>query len=73
MTCVESRAFSADYLDPAKRSIGNAVQVFFADGSVTENIGSQSTNSSICSYRSVRLFARVLPARGDELLDPPVE
>jgi 2-methylcitrate dehydratase PrpD len=29
MICVESRQFSADYLDPARRSIGNAVQVFF--------------------------------------------
>ena len=27
--------FSADYLDPAKRSIANAVQVFFKDGSST--------------------------------------
>jgi 2-methylcitrate dehydratase PrpD len=38
MVCVESRQFSADYLDPGKRSIGNAVQVFFSDGSATETV-----------------------------------
>jgi 2-methylcitrate dehydratase len=29
----ENRQFSIDYLDPDKRAIGNAVQVFFRDGS----------------------------------------
>ncbi|MEF8699500.1 MAG: bifunctional 2-methylcitrate dehydratase/aconitate hydratase [Candidatus Accumulibacter sp. UW20] len=29
----EEPKFSADYLDPAKRSIANAVQIFFCDGS----------------------------------------
>jgi 2-methylcitrate dehydratase len=38
MTCVENRQWSRDYLDPAKRSIANAVQVFFDDGSRTERI-----------------------------------
>ena len=38
MTCVEDPAYSRDYLDPAKRSIANAVQVFFTDGSCTEKI-----------------------------------
>jgi 2-methylcitrate dehydratase len=38
MTCVEKKSWTADYLDPAKRSIANAVQVFFTDGSKTENI-----------------------------------
>ena len=36
--CVESKAFSQDYLDPEKRSIANAVQVFFTDGTQTENV-----------------------------------
>ena len=31
----EEPRFSADYLDPAKRSIANAVKVLFADGSAT--------------------------------------
>ena len=38
MTCVESKQWSRDYLDPAKRSIANAIQVFFSDGSNTENV-----------------------------------
>jgi 2-methylcitrate dehydratase len=36
MDCVEHRPWSRDYLDPAKRSIANAVQVFFDDGSKTD-------------------------------------
>ncbi len=38
MTCVEDPQYSKDYLDPEKRSIANAVQVFFHDGSSTERI-----------------------------------
>ncbi len=38
MTCVEDKQFSADYLDPGKRSIANAVQVFFKDGSKTDEV-----------------------------------
>ena len=38
MTCVEDRKWSRDYLDPAKRSIANALQVFFNDGSQTEKV-----------------------------------
>jgi 2-methylcitrate dehydratase len=38
MTVVENAEFSRDYLDPDKRAIGNAVQVFFADGTATERI-----------------------------------
>ncbi|HET8702080.1 MAG TPA: 2-methylcitrate dehydratase, partial [Nitrococcus sp.] len=30
--------FSRDYLDPQKRSIGNSVQVFFTDGSKTQQV-----------------------------------
>jgi len=32
------KQYSLDYLDPDKRSIANAVQVFFKDGSRTEKI-----------------------------------
>ncbi|WP_300455117.1 bifunctional 2-methylcitrate dehydratase/aconitate hydratase [Accumulibacter sp.] len=35
---VEDARFTADYLDPDKRSIANAVQVFFADGSRTAEL-----------------------------------
>ena len=38
MTVTENKRFSIDYLDPEKRAIGNAVQVFFRDGSATERI-----------------------------------
>jgi len=38
MTCVEDPQYSKDYLDPDKRSIANAVQVFFKDGSSTEKV-----------------------------------
>ena len=37
-TVAEDVQFSADYLDPNKRSVANAVQVFFMDGSATERI-----------------------------------
>jgi 2-methylcitrate dehydratase len=38
MEIVENVGFTRDYLDPTKRSIGNAVQVFFQDGTQTERI-----------------------------------
>jgi 2-methylcitrate dehydratase len=38
MVVREEPRFTEEYLDPEKRSIGNAVQVFFRDGSSTERI-----------------------------------
>ena len=38
MVCVENPQYTKDYLDPDKRSIANAVQVFFKDGSSSENV-----------------------------------
>ena len=38
MLCVEDPAYSTDYLDPQKRSIANAVQVFFKDGTSSKKI-----------------------------------
>lgn len=38
MEVVEEKHFSVDYHDPEKRSIGNALQIFFKDGSATEEI-----------------------------------
>jgi 2-methylcitrate dehydratase len=38
MACVENRQWSRDYLNPAKRSIPNAVQVFFRDGTQSAKI-----------------------------------
>jgi 2-methylcitrate dehydratase len=38
MVVSENRDFSRDYLDPGKRAIGNAVQVFFKDGTSTPRV-----------------------------------
>ena len=35
---VENQRFSRDYLEPDKRAIGNSVQVFFTDGSSTDQV-----------------------------------
>jgi len=38
MQITENKTFSAEYLDPEKRAIGNAIQIFFTDGSATERV-----------------------------------
>jgi len=38
MEVVENAAFTTDYLDPAKRSIGNAIQISFRDGTSTARV-----------------------------------
>jgi len=38
MMCIENKQWTRDYLDPKKRSIANAIQVFFKDGSKTGNV-----------------------------------
>ena len=38
MTVKEDPRYTRDYLDPDKRSIANAVQVFFRDGTSTEKV-----------------------------------
>ncbi len=38
MICVEKAEYTKDYLDPEKRSIANAIQVFFKDGSHSDNV-----------------------------------
>jgi 2-methylcitrate dehydratase len=38
MQVVEVPRYSADYLDPEKRSIANAIQIFFTDGTKTERV-----------------------------------
>jgi 2-methylcitrate dehydratase len=38
MVVTENRRFSEEYLEPDKRAIGNAIQIFFTDGSSTERI-----------------------------------
>jgi len=38
MTCVEDPRYTKEYLDADKRSIANAVQIFFQDGSSTDKV-----------------------------------
>jgi 2-methylcitrate dehydratase len=38
MIILEDARYSEDYLDPDKRSIANALQIFFKDGSATEKV-----------------------------------
>ncbi len=38
MVVTENEQFTRDYFDPARRYIGNSVQVFFRDGSSTERV-----------------------------------
>jgi len=38
MVCIENTSYTEDYLDPNKRSIANALQVIFADGTSSDKI-----------------------------------
>ncbi len=38
MVVEEDKRYSEEYLDPEKRSIANAIQIFFTDGSSTEKV-----------------------------------
>jgi 2-methylcitrate dehydratase len=38
MTCVEDPRYTKEYLDADKRSIANAVQIFFKDGTSTAKV-----------------------------------
>lgn len=38
MVCVEKKEWTRDYLDSSKRSIANAVQIFFKDGTKSANV-----------------------------------
>jgi 2-methylcitrate dehydratase PrpD len=38
MKCIEKKEYTADYLDPNKRSIANAIQIFYKDGNKSELI-----------------------------------
>jgi 2-methylcitrate dehydratase len=38
MVVEEDPRYTHDYLDPSKRSIANAVQIFFTDGTATEKV-----------------------------------
>lgn len=53
MEVTEHKAYSKDYLDPNKRSISNAVQVHFTDGTATGRIE--------CEYPLGHRFRRKKP------------
>ena len=38
MECVEEERFTREYLEPEKRAIGNGIQIFFNDGTSTDNV-----------------------------------
>lgn len=38
MTCIERPSYTEDYINPEKRSIANAIQIFFTDGSTSNNV-----------------------------------
>jgi len=38
MACIEDRQFSADYLDPERRSIANGITIEFSDGTKTSEV-----------------------------------
>jgi len=38
MRCIENPQYTKDYHDPEKRSIANAIQIFFRDGSKTQQV-----------------------------------
>lgn len=50
MILEENETYTKEYLDPEKRSIANAVQVFFTDGTSTDNI--------VCEYPLGHRFRR---------------
>ena len=58
MVVTENAAFSRDYLDPDKRAIGNAVQVWFADGSCTERVAVDYPDRSSAPARRGHSAAR---------------
>ena len=78
MEVVENADFTRDYLDPAKRSIGNAVQVFFRDGTGTPRVAVEypighrrrrSEGVPVLMAKFVRSLRGHLPARqADEIV-----
>jgi 2-methylcitrate dehydratase len=82
---IEEPRYSADYLDPGKRSIANAVQVSFADGTSTELVeveyplGHPRRRTEALPRLRAKLLENLTAAYGDEraealatlLLDEP--
>ena len=79
MEVVENAGYTRDYLDPSKRSIGNAVQVFFRDGTATGRVAVEypighrrrrAEGVPVLMAKFVRSLRGKLPARqADAILD----
>ncbi|HSI86035.1 MAG TPA: bifunctional 2-methylcitrate dehydratase/aconitate hydratase [Candidatus Methylacidiphilales bacterium] len=79
MEVVENTDFTRDYLDPSKRSIGNALQVFFNDGTSTDRVsveypvGHRRRRSEgvplLLSKFEKNLRGRIPPRASDEILE----
>lgn len=79
MVVVEEPQYTKDYLDPEKRSIANAVQVFFKDGSCTEKVvveypvGHRRRRAEgiplLVKKFDANLTSRLAPARCKEIMD----
>lgn len=83
MVVTENPRMSADYLDPAKRSIGNSVQVMFRNGQSTEKITvdypighrrrrAQGIPLLLAKFEE-SLRSRLLPRTVDRILDSCAE
>ena len=79
MVVVEDPQYTKDYLDPEKRSIANALQVFFKDGARTEKVaveypvGHQRRRAEgiplLIKKFEANLASRLAPARCKEIMD----
>ncbi len=79
MVVVEDAQYTKDYLNPEKRSIANALQVFFRDGSCTEKVaveyplGHRRRRAEgiplLIKKFAVNLASRLAPARCKEIMD----
>ena len=79
MVVVEEPQYTRDYLDPEKRSIANALQLFFKDGSCTEKVvveyplghrrrRAEAIPLLIKKFEAI-LAARLAPGRCQEIVD----
>jgi 2-methylcitrate dehydratase len=79
MVCIEDPQYSKDYLDPEKRSIANAVQVFFEDGSTTDKVvveyplGHRRRRAEgiplLVKKFEANIAARLLPTQCDKIIE----
>ena len=79
MAVVEEPQYTRDYLDPEKRSIANALQLFFKDGSCTEKVAVEyplghrrrrvEAIPLLIKKFEANLASRLAPARRKQIVD----